>query len=123
MRSNVFAFSVHLPVSTFADLESPEIMLFADWTLAGSTRDLPPEAPIAVLTQSSWACLLLEVECLLLQIIQQVDIFSKHIFIKPVVLQLAYVVDRSELITKVGIFELLSPRKRRCSDLIRASAA
>jgi hypothetical protein len=61
MRTYVFALRVHVSVAALADLEGPEVMLFADGVLAGPTRHLPPEAAIAVLAQAARTCPLLEI--------------------------------------------------------------
>jgi hypothetical protein len=49
MRSDVVALSLHVPISTLANFECSEIVLFTYRILASSTRHFPPETPVAVL--------------------------------------------------------------------------
>jgi hypothetical protein len=49
MRPDVFTLHVQISVAALADLERPKVVFFADGTLAGAARYLPPEAAVAVL--------------------------------------------------------------------------
>jgi hypothetical protein len=44
---------VQIPIATFPEFESSEIMFLADRVFAGSTGYLPPETPITILAQGA----------------------------------------------------------------------
>jgi hypothetical protein len=45
----MLALCMQVSVSALADFECSKIMLFADRVLAGTTRNLPPEATVTVI--------------------------------------------------------------------------
>jgi hypothetical protein len=100
------ALSSEVSITTLANLQCPEVVFLAYRVLASPARNLPLEAPVAVVTQAARACLLLEIQRLLLQVRQNVDILTQHILIKAVVLQLSDVVHWSERVAEVRVLEL-----------------
>jgi hypothetical protein len=49
VRLDMLALCMQVSVSALADFECSKIMLFADRVLAGTTRNLPPEATVTVI--------------------------------------------------------------------------
>lgn len=122
MGLNMISFYVKISVATFADFECSEIVLFAYWVLTRSARHLPPEASVAVLAKTTWAGLSLEVQIVLLQIREDVHVFTKDILVKSISLELPDVVDRSKLIAEVRILEFFDSWQGCRANLVGAPA-